>query len=352
MRQKLLTIAGTRPELIRLSVLLKKLPRYFDHLFVWTGQNDSPNLSTLFFDELDITPDVKLAGDIFGQFEALLTRWKPAKVLVLGDTYSGLLCVLATKHGIPVYHMEAGNRSYDERVPEERNRRIIDASATINMPYTSNSYYNLIGEGYSKNNVFKIGNPMFEVLSKTNVFHSSLEQRIWTKYLSSPSYYLATLHRADNIDDQATGEGIVRALADLSAQHPVLLSCHPRLKSKAWFRNMKLPASMKTVDAFGFKDFIHLERHAVATITDSGTVPEESAIMGVPCVITRRSIERQELVNAGLVMVAGTGHDSIVRAVQACRETFTNWEQSELATMIPDYFVPNVSDRVIQNLLQ
>lgn len=335
---KILTIAGTRPELIRLSVLLHKLPHCFDHTFVWTGQNFEANLSSNVMKELDIKPDVKLSnvsiGVMMRDFENQINIKRPDKVLVLGDTYSGLLAVIASRYGIPVYHMEAGNRCYDARVPEEANRRIIDAASTVNMPYTSNSYDNLIREGYHKNQVFKIGNPINEVMEEmptSNKVFRSLR-------LMEDCYVLATLHRANNIDHPQIRDGILKALQAISEFAPVVLSVHPRLAAH------DIPAGITTVPAFSFADFLHLERHALCTITDSGTVPEESALMGVPCIVTRHTTERQELVSSGHTILAGVDTDKIVHA-------FMNIMDVD-PTTDPDYTCLDVSDRVIKILYQ
>jgi UDP-N-acetylglucosamine 2-epimerase (non-hydrolysing) len=230
---KVLTITGTRPELIRLSIILRKLDECCKHVHVYTNQNYDPNLSTLFIKELGIRePDYimdatkdSFLGLAFIHFEAILEIEKPDKVLVLGDTNSGLLAILAAKKGIPVYHMEAGNRCYDGAVPEETNRRVIDACSLYNLPYTENSKQNLINEGFHKNYVFKIGNPINEVLQY-------YQKQINASTVSFPSNFaLLTFHRTENVDNPARVKNVIDAMQEVSKDLPVIYPLHPRSKA-------------------------------------------------------------------------------------------------------------------------
>ena len=350
---KVLTLAGTRPELIRLCITIEKLDKLVDHVFVYTNQNFDYNLSGKFFDELGIrTPSYYLKSDGFSissflssaltEFDRILRVEQPDKVLILGDTNSGLLGLLANKMSIPVYHMEAGSRCYDTRVPEETNRRIIDSLSTYNLPYTENSKQNLLREGYDKNHVFKTGNPIFEVLNRFDkeIESSDVLERLG---ISPEEFVLVTAHRAENVDDETSLRDIVDALNQISNTYKVVFSVHPRTRTK--LTGTTLSNNIILSEPVGLFDFVKMEKTARVTISDSGTVQEECCIFKVPSITIRRTTERQETIECGSNILVGTDTDTIIDAFNAILKRKSTWNPPE------DYLVPNVSDTVINILL-
>lgn len=358
--KKILTVAGTRPELIRLSVIIKKLDQLCDQILVFTNQNYENNLSTIFFDELKIRkPDYyfekaqeQFIGEAMIQMERIIDKEKPDKAIVLGDTYSGLMSIILAKKGVPVYHMEAGNRAYSDKLPEEMNRRIIDAVSTINLPYTENSKKILLDDGYPANRVFKTGNPIKEVLEYYKDDIDKAYPNCVATYGLLPweggaisSYVLATAHRAENTNDPASLKNIVSALNRISSEMPVVFSIHPRTKDNLAKNGITLAENVIAVDAMGFFEFVKLEKHATCVISDSGTCPEETTLFRRPCVVVRDSTERRELMECGSFILAGTNPEDIYRAFRTAIRMDTNW-------IIPeDYSRTNVSDTVIKILL-
>ena len=353
---KIMTVAGTRPELIRLSIIIKKLDKLVDHTLVYTNQNYDYTLSGVFFEELNIRePDYSfnsINGNTFGvfvasvfpAFERVLLKEQPDKILILGDTNSGLLALLAKKHGIPVYHMEAGNRCFDERVPEEANRRVIDTLSTYNLPYTENSKENLIREGYHKNFVFKIGNPINEVLNN-HTQDIAASQILYDLGLKPQNFVLVTTHRTENVDDPVSLRGIVTAINKIAERSHVVFSLHPRTKDKFDQFGVRIASSVILSEPFGFFDFVKLEKEAKVVISDSGTVQEECCLFGVNTITIRRTTERQETIECGSNILSGTDSEKIL-------EIFNMIEAREYDWFPPkDYMKPEVSDTVINILL-
>jgi len=352
---KILTILGTRPEIIRLSVIIRKLDELVDHVIVFTNQNYTHNLSTIFFDELGIRePDyyfdnneytsIKFLSHAMIKFEQVLINEKPDKVLVLGDTNSGLLSIVANKMKIPIFHAESGNRSYDSRVPEETNRRLIDNLSLVNMPYTENSKQNLIREGFDKNHVFKIGNPIYEVMEyfKYSISDSKIMEMMG---LESQNFILATLHRAENVDDKLSLLNIVNAINKISEEIRVVLPLHPHTNDKLSKFGITLSENVAVCEPLGFLDFSKLERNAKLLISDSGSVPESGCINGIPSLIIRRSTERQELIECGSCILTDSKTDIILNAYRSSINSMRGWEIPE------DYTRANVSNTVINILM-
>ena len=351
---KVLTIVGTRPELIRLSIIIKKLDNVCDHRLLFTNQNYDTHLSDIFFEELKIRksdytfqPQSSLGsflGNGFIQFESILDEFKPDKVVVLGDTNTGLLTILATKRKIKVIHLEAGNRCYDENVPEEINRRIIDSHASLNLPYTENSKGNLIREGYSKNRIFKIGNPIKEVLDfySMDIVLSSILQSLG---LRTNLFVLLTLHRADNVDDPYKSKQIIDAINTIAEKITVVYPLHPRSKDQFDRRGISFHENVKVITPLGFFDFVRLEQTASVVISDSGTVPEECSLFRTPCIVVRGTTERQEMTENGSLILAGTNKDTIVDAYNNMFKLHMNWP------ILDDYNRVNVSDTVVKLVL-
>jgi UDP-N-acetylglucosamine 2-epimerase (non-hydrolysing) len=351
---KIITIAGTRPELIRLSIIIKKLDVIFDNILIYTNQNYDKNLSTIFFEDLEIRkPDYyfqsqsslgTFLGNSIIEFEKILITEKPDKILVLGDTNSGLLSILSNKYNIPVYHMEAGNRCYNNNVPEETNRQIIDHVSTFNLPYTENSKFNLLSEGFNRNFVLKTGNPINEVLINYRIKIDN--SKILEKLELFDEYILVTCHRAENVDDENVLRNILNSLNEMAKKYKIIFSVHPRTKSKIKNINIKLNDNILLSEPFGFFDFVKLEKNAKMIITDSGTVQEESAIFNIPTIVIRDSTERQELIECGSSILCGTKYDKIISVYQ----TILKSNLKKNLVLPTDYTILNVSDIVINIL--
>lgn len=336
---KVLTVLGTRPELIRLSLVIARLDALCDHVLVHTGQNFDPSLSDVFLEELGIrAPDysfpgapVSFAEQLSGTMSnvgAALADEKPDAMLVLGDTNSALSVLLAKRAGIPVFHMEAGNRCYDDRVPEEVNRRVIDHCSSVLMPYTQRSKENLLREGVPGERIFVTGNPIFEVLThhaaqieKSDV-HTRLE-------LTPGAYFLVTMHRAETVDDESRLRDLVESLQSIAALYgePVVCSLHPRTRDRMERLGMAFSdGGVRYLESLGLCDFVALEKEARCVLTDSGTVQEECAIFRVPSVTLRDVTERPETLEAGSNMLAGVRCADVVRAAKVVLSAPPVWE--------------------------
>ena len=356
-RFKLLTVLGTRPEIIRLSRIIPKLDEIADHVLVHTGQNFTANLSQVFFDELQVrAPDAWLGvdtssfgrqlGTLFEKFEQLLDDARPDRVLVLGDTNSALVAFNCKRRGIPVYHMEAGNRCYDDRVPEEVNRRVIDHCSAVLLPYTHRSAANLEREGIERHRIFVTGNPIFELLQH---YHGAIDSSpALTKHELEPKrYLLATCHRAENVDRPEVLAGLRDALVRVAALYemPLVLSVHPRLQAVLGDTTFE-GTRVVPLPAMPFFEFVKLEKHAALVVTDSGTVQEECCIFEVPVVTIRDTTERPETVEIGSNVVASTDPARIVAAAE-----YLKGHGDTLWTPPAEYLAPHVSDTIVRILL-
>jgi UDP-N-acetylglucosamine 2-epimerase (non-hydrolysing) len=353
---KVLTLLGTRPEIIRLSRVIPALDASCDHVLVHTGQNFDEGLSDIFFRELGVrAPDQSLGvrgdgfadqiGQILVKSEEIFRRERPDTLLVLGDTNSGLAAFVAKRLGIRVAHMEAGNRCYDDRVPEEVNRRVIDHSSDVLMPYTNRSARNLEREGIERQRIYVTGNPIKEVL---DAYADSIEAaRPHAALGVEPGrYFLVTAHRAETVDHQDRLGSLVRALNDVAAAYgmPLVASLHPRTADK--MRQFGIDGGRVTfVPPLGLFDFVRLERDAFCVLSDSGTVQEECCILGVPTVTMREVTERPETVECGSNLLAGVHSERIVPAVDLATRSRGSWGPP------PEYLVDNVSDTVAKIVL-
>ena len=333
---KVVTILGTRPEIIRLSRIIENLDRHCSHILVHTGQNFDKNLSDIFFDDLNVRkPDYYFgvrgenAGDQIGQIlketENVLKKEKPDKVLLLGDTNSALSAIIAKRMAIPVFHMEAGNRCYDDRVPEEVNRRIIDHSSDILMPYTERSRANLLKEGIAGERIFVTGNPILEVINyyQKRVNKSHIHDELGVK---KGDYFLATIHRAENVDAESRLSEILSAFSKIAKHYkvPVICSLHPRTKDK--IHQFGIPTSgIRFHEPFGFFDFVHLEQNARCVLSDSGTVQEECCLFHVPNVTVRDVTERPETIECGSNMLSGAETNRILACVKTVLSRKPAW---------------------------
>jgi len=355
---KIMTIFGTRPEIIRLSLVLKVLDQHCDHVTVHTGQNYDESLSDVFIRDLEIrTPDFHLGiksknfGDQIGQIlmktDELLETHKPDRVLILGDTNSALSAITAARRQIPVFHMEAGNRCYDNRVPEEVNRRIVDHSSSILMPYTERSKDNLVREGIERDRIFVTGNPIKEVLDH---FADRIDtSEVMNALKVAPfEYFLATLHRAENVDEPDRINKIFAGLNEVATKFgkTVLVSVHPRTAEKLEQHRIRPdPSNIRLLKALGFFDFVKLEKNSLAVLTDSGTVQEECAIFGIPNITLRDVTERPETIECGSNILSGAETNSIVDAVGLAIGQPASW----LAPR--EYLAENVSQTVSKIML-
>ena len=334
----MMTIFGTRPEIIRLSLVMRVLDQHCDHLTVHTGQNYQESLSDIFLRDLEVrTPNAHLGvransfgeqvGAILSGVDRLLEEHKPDRILILGDTNSALSSIVAARRGITIFHMEAGNRCFDNRVPEEINRRIIDHSSTILMPYTERSKENLVREGIERDRIFVTGNPIKEVLS---AFAPQIESSdVMSRLQVTPrEYLLVTMHRSENVDDPRRLAQLLSALSLVADkyEHPLLMSVHPRTASK--LEDFSLHPSSERVrllDPLGFFDFVRLERDALCVLSDSGTVQEECSIFRVPNVTIRDVTERPETIECGSNILSGAGVEDILRAVKIALALPATW---------------------------
>jgi UDP-N-acetylglucosamine 2-epimerase (non-hydrolysing) len=350
---KIVTVLGTRPEIIRLSVLVRKLDSLCDHVLVHTGQNSDPGLSDLFFRELGVrSPDVFMGvdtsspgrqiGRILEGTEGILLREAPDRMLVLGDTNSALSVFMAKRMGIPVFHMEAGNRCFDDRVPEEINRRVVDACSDVLLPYTAGSRENLLAEGIPSRRIVVTGNPILEVMKE----HAGLVEGsgiLGDLGLSAHEYFLVTAHRAENVDDPARLGKILDSLVRVAEEWglPVVVSVHPRtrarIESLGGFRGNSL---VRLMEPFGFPDFVQLEKNARCVLTDSGTVQEECCILRVANVTIRDVTERPETVACGSNILSGVEPENVMRCVGTALRRSRDWTPPE------EYTRENVSDTV------
>ncbi|MHB1017748.1 MAG: non-hydrolyzing UDP-N-acetylglucosamine 2-epimerase [Coriobacteriia bacterium] len=325
---KLMTIIGTRPEIIRLSSVIKACDRYFDHILVHTGQNWDRTLSQVFFDDFDLRePDyfLEVAGGTLGETMGaiiaksyeVLERERPDALLVLGDTNSALSAIPAKRLKIPIFHMEAGNRCWDWNVPEMTNRTIVDHIADINLPYTENSRRYLLSEGLDGKTIFVTGSPMREVLRdmESKIAASPVLDDLG---LAPSEYILLSAHREENIDDEAAFLSLMEAVNRIAErrQMTVLYSVHPRSRKFIEQRGFEFHPLVRLHEPFGFSDYVKLQQNAYCVLSDSGTLSEESAMLGFPAVLIRTSTERPEALDAGTIVAGGITGPEIEQAME------------------------------------
>lgn len=355
---KIMTVFGTRPEIIRLSIIIEMIDRHAQQVLVHTGQNYDPNLSDIFLRELGVRHldhhlDIKAdgfgeqAGLILSRVDALLASVRPDRLLILGDTNSGLAAIVAARRGIPVYHLEAGNRCYDNRVPEEINRRIIDHSSTVLMPYTARSAENLVAEGISRERIFVIGNPILEVIERfaPRIQRSRVLRRLGLK---RRGYFVATMHRSENVDDPGRLSRHLAAFEALAVEfkQPVVLSVHPRTAEKMAREGIRPdPRRIRLEKPFGLFDFIQLEKNARGVVTDSGTVQEEACIFGLPNVTIRDVTERPETTECGSNILASDSTEKLFAGMRLAFERDSVWAPPA------EYMKRNVAATVTKILL-
>jgi UDP-N-acetylglucosamine 2-epimerase (non-hydrolysing) len=357
-----MSIVGTRPEICRLSETIKKLDSYTKHCLVFTGQSYDYNMSQIFFEELGIRkPDYTLAvkadslakqvGNILTQCEEVMIKEKPDVVVVLGDTNSALSVYMAKRLGIKVIHMEAGNRSYSDKVPEEINRRMIDHISDVNLCYTEHSRRNLLGEGLHPSTIFVIGSPLPEVYKANwdKIQQSSIREELGLK---DKGYLLASIHREDNVENGGRLLNIIKTLGDLGKEYhvPIVFTTHPRTRAKLSHPSVRYVPNNNVIlhEPFGMIDYVNLQLGALCCLSDSGTISEEAAILGITAVNVRNSQERPEVYDAGNIVMCGTDSENIRTAVRMVVKQATD---GVVFRRPQDYEDTNYSDKAVRIIL-
>ncbi len=356
-RLKLMTILGTRPEIIRLCEVIKCADKYFDHILVHTGQNYDYSLNEVFFEDLKLRkPDHFLdsvggdlgetMGNIISKSYKLMKETRPDAILILGDTNSALSAISAKRLKIPIFHMEAGNRCWDWNVPEMINRKIVDHIADINMPYTEHSRRYLLSEGLDGKTIFVTGSPMKEVFKafEKEIASSDVLERL---ELKPKEFILVSAHREENIDDEDNFISLMEAINFMAEKYdmPVIYSTHPRSRKTIEKRGFKFDPRVRSLEPFGYLDYNKLQENALCVLSDSGTLSEESAMMGFPAVLIRTSTERPEVLDKGTIVIGGIKGKDVEQAVELAVAMAENKEKTVES---PDYADENVSIKVIK----
>jgi UDP-N-acetyl-L-fucosamine synthase len=355
---KVVTILGTRPEIIRLSAVMLRLDKHVEHIIVHTGQNYDYELNEVFFEDLGVRrPDYfmnvdtsslgKVYGNILIKAEEILLKEKPDAVLILGDTNSSIAGIIAKRLKIPIFHMEAGNRSFDQNVPEETNRRIIDHTADFNLVYTEHARRHLISEGLPHRRIYVTGSPMKEVLL-ANLDKIKASTAMDTLGVAKGEYFLASIHREENVDRRGSLTQILQAFERLVKEFdiPIIVSTHPRTRKRLEsLGNDEPDQRIRFMKPFGFLDYVNLQMNAKCVISDSGTICEESSVLNFPAITPRNAIERPEAMDTGSIIVTGLDADAMVEAIKI--QTSADITQREVE--VPgDYKIDNTSVRVLK----
>lgn len=358
---KVATVIGTRPEIIRLSSTIKRIDQYLDQVIIHTGQNYDYELNEIFFKDLDLRkPDYFLEvntsslGHVLGETiiksEIVFEKEKPDAVLILGDTNSSIAAIIAKRLRIPIFHMEAGNRSFDMNVPEEINRRIIDHVADFNLVYTEHARRHLLSEGLPHRRIYLTGSPMYEVLhdNRDKINNSDVLERL---QLKTNNYFIVSVHREENVDNGKHLKQILFVLNVLAENYnvPVIVSTHPRTKKRLeTLKGEKIDSRIQFLKPFGFFDYVKLQKNALCAISDSGTISEESSILSFPAISLRQSMERPEAQDAGTIILTGFDPDVILNSVKTVIEEHKSGNSAEIPK---DYTVKNTSWRVLKLIM-
>jgi len=353
---KVITVVGTRPEIIRLACVIPLFDKYTKHILVHTGQNYDYELNQIFFEDLELRkPDYFLSvdtsslGHVLGEtlikIEEILDKEKPDVMLILGDTNASIAAIMAKRKHIPIYHMEAGNRSFDANVPEEINRKMIDHISDFNLVYTENSRRHLLAEGLSHRRVYVTGSPMYEVLNKylPKIQRSDILAEL---ELTARKYFLISVHREENVDYPENLKRIANVLNTLAATygHPVIVSTHPRTRKRIeMLEGFEFNSLIQFLKPFGFSDYNYLQMNALCVISDSGTISEESSILKFPAITIRNSMERPEAIDAGTIILSGFNPEVVLDSIKLAVD-----EGAQYARICPEYQVENTAMRVLK----
>ncbi|MBG9530946.1 UDP-N-acetylglucosamine 2-epimerase [Bacillus thuringiensis] len=357
---KVMTVVGTRPEIIRLSAVINKLEESnaVEHILVHTGQNYDYELNEVFFTDFKLKkPDyflnaatgtaVETIGNILVKIDPIMEEVKPDALLVLGDTNSCLCAIAAKRRHIPIFHMEAGNRCFDQRVPEETNRKIVDHTADINLTYSDIAREYLLREGMSADRIIKTGSPMFEVLNsrKADIENSDVLERLG---LEEDKYFVVSTHREENINSETNFFDLVDSLNAIAEKYnmPVIVSTHPRTKNMIDMKGVKFNSLVRTLKPLGFNDYVKLQIKSKTVLSDSGTISEESSILNFKALNIRQAHERPEAMEEASVMMVGLGKERIIQGLEVL-ET----QEKNTLRLVGDYSMPNVSDKVLRIIL-
>lgn len=364
-RLKVTTVLGTRPEIIRLSRVMARLDRHCDHRIVHTGQNWDFELNQVFFDDLGVRkPDHFLGvdtsslgavlGGILIETEKVLKADRPDALLVLGDTNSAISAIMARRLKIPIYHMEAGNRSFDRNVPEETNRRLVDHISDFNLVYTEHARRHLLSEGMAHRRVYLTGSPMREVLEhyRSRIDASNILSQL---DLEDGRYFIVSMHREENVDSKQRLKSLTATLNALASQYdvPVIVSTHPRTRNRLdALEGVTLDPRVRYLKPFGFHDYNHLQMHAMCAISDSGTIAEESSLLDFPAITPRDAIERPEALDTGNIIATGLDPDAMLLGVDAAITMHSERRSAGITNVVPqDYQIANTSERVVKLIL-
>lgn len=358
---KIATIVGTRPEIIRLSRIINKLDSYCEHTLVHTGQNYDYELNQIFFDDLEIRPPnifLECAGSsaaetmaqVISKSDRVFAELKPDAILILGDTNSALSAISAKRKKIPIFHMEAGNRCFDLRVPEEINRKIVDHISDVNLPYSDIAREYLLREGISPDLIVKTGSPMDEVLEfyKDKIASSNILKNL---NLSAGQYFLVSMHREENVDSKENIKNFVDTLDSLAKKYsfPIIISTHPRTRKKIEELKLSFNPLVHLMKPLGFSDYVHLQTKAKVVLSDSGTITEESSILNFPAINIREAQERPEGFEEGAVMFTGMNTERILQAISILENQPRG--NLRLINKVNDYIAPNVSEKVLRTII-
>ncbi len=358
---KVMTIVGTRPEIIKLSCVMKELDNHTNHTIVHTGQNYDFELNELFFEKLEIRkPDFFLdaikgspsetIGDIISKSDKIIDKIKPDALLIYGDTNSCLSVISAKKRKVPIFHMEAGNRCFDQRVPEEVNRKIVDHISDINMPLSEHARRYLIAEGIRPETIIKIGSPMKEVLSN-NIKKINSSNILKKEGLKKNKYFLLSIHREENVDSDENFKNLLSSIDAISNtySYPIIISTHPRTRKKLQEINYKISNSnIRFAKPYGFHEYNNLQINAYCVISDSGTITEESSLLNLPAITIRYAHERPEGMDHGTLIMAGLEKDNILNSIEIITKQH---KKQKITKIIQDYDVDNVSVKVLRIII-
>ena len=355
---KLITVVGTRPEIIRLSRIIPKLDKYFEHLLIHTGQNYDYELNEIFFEQLELRkPDIFLnaagksssetIGNVIINIDRVIENEKPDAMLILGDTNSCMAAIAAKRNKVPIFHMEAGNRCFDSRVPEEVLRRIIDHTADINLPYSDIARNYLINEGIPPDRIIKTGSPMKEILDfyEFKINNSNILEKLG---LDKFKYFLFSLHREENVDSEKQLKNFISLLKDLYSKYslPIIVSTHPRTRKKLEGKSIISDKFIKFMKPFGFIDYIKLQKNAYCVLSDSGTITEESSILNFPALNLREMHERPEGTEECPLIMVGLNKDRVMSSIEILKDQDRNEKMN--INIVKEYDIDNVSLKIVR----